>query len=221
MRNGFMINKWQIDMERSLRFNTLFFYRVPKLLCLLLLFPILVQAAESVYEQQIQQGAMVLHFASPLPAALSTACSDARTSGRLAAGCLRAGRDDEVIEVVALSRLYAPARQGPQPRNPETKKKEIKSSGNLRSRSGSRPVALHRRTTTTVSGISKPPPMPAWIGWPCRKRKTGNSAPQPDKTLRRSAYVYLRLEKADRLLWDTRALKSPENHVYRSAPLTP
>ena len=55
VRNGFMINKWQIDMERSLRFNTLFFYRVPKLLCLLLLFPILVQAAESVYEQQIQQ----------------------------------------------------------------------------------------------------------------------------------------------------------------------
>ena len=53
--NGFMINKWQIDMERSLRFNTLFFYRTPGLLLLLLLFPVLVQATESVYEQQIQQ----------------------------------------------------------------------------------------------------------------------------------------------------------------------
>lgn len=42
-------------MERSLRFNTLFFYRAPALLFLLLLFPFLVQAAESVYEQQIQQ----------------------------------------------------------------------------------------------------------------------------------------------------------------------
>ena len=50
-----MINKWQIDMERSLRFNTLFFYRTPGLLLLLLLFPVLVQATESVYEQQIQQ----------------------------------------------------------------------------------------------------------------------------------------------------------------------
>jgi hypothetical protein len=50
-----MINKWQIDMERSLRFNTLFFYRTPTLLFLLLLFPVLVQATESVYEQQIQQ----------------------------------------------------------------------------------------------------------------------------------------------------------------------
>lgn len=53
--NGFMINKWQIDMERSLRFNTLFFYRAPGLLFLLFLFPVLVQATESVYEQQIQQ----------------------------------------------------------------------------------------------------------------------------------------------------------------------
>lgn len=42
-------------MERSLRFNTLFFYRTPALLFLLLLCPFLVQAAESVYEQQIQQ----------------------------------------------------------------------------------------------------------------------------------------------------------------------
>lgn len=53
--NGFMINKWQIDMERSLRFNTLFFYRAPGLLFLLFLFPVLAQATESVYEQQIQQ----------------------------------------------------------------------------------------------------------------------------------------------------------------------
>ncbi|HFK5806731.1 TPA: poly-beta-1,6 N-acetyl-D-glucosamine export porin PgaA [Enterobacter bugandensis] len=42
-------------MERSLRFNTLFFYRALGLLFLLFLFPVLVQATESVYEQQIQQ----------------------------------------------------------------------------------------------------------------------------------------------------------------------
>jgi len=42
-------------MERSLRFNTLFFYRTPTLLFLLFLFPVLAQATESVYEQQIQQ----------------------------------------------------------------------------------------------------------------------------------------------------------------------
>lgn len=53
--NGFMKNKWQIDMERSLRFTTLFFYRTTILLFLLLLFPVLVWAGESVYEHQIQQ----------------------------------------------------------------------------------------------------------------------------------------------------------------------
>ncbi|MCM8090589.1 hypothetical protein M8U09_24695, partial [Enterobacter hormaechei] len=42
-------------MERSLSFTTLFFYRTTILLLLLLLFPVLVQADESVYEHQIQQ----------------------------------------------------------------------------------------------------------------------------------------------------------------------
>lgn len=42
-------------MERSLSFTTLFFYRTTILLFLLLLFPVLVQADESVYEHQIQQ----------------------------------------------------------------------------------------------------------------------------------------------------------------------
>ena len=56
--NGFLMNIWQIEMERSPYSNTLLFNRNTKLslsIGLLLLFPALVQGADSLYDQQILQ----------------------------------------------------------------------------------------------------------------------------------------------------------------------
>lgn len=110
LRNGFMINKWQIDMERSLRFNTLFFYRAPKLLCLLLLFPILVQAAESVYDQQIQQArngnyTSFLHYLQRYQQQHALTPEQVADWLQVASW---AGRDDEVIQVWLRYNVYMP-----------------------------------------------------------------------------------------------------------------
>ena len=108
--NGFMINKWQIDMESSLRFNTLFFYRIPTLLFLLLLFPVLVQATGSVYEQQIQQ-ARNGNYTPFLDYVQRYQQQHALTPENVAdwlqvAGW--AGRDDEVIQVWRRYGIYMP-----------------------------------------------------------------------------------------------------------------
>lgn len=108
--NGFMINKWQIDMERSLRFKTLFFYRAPGLLFLLLLFPVLVQATESVYEKQIQQ-ARNGNYTPFLDYVQHYQQQNALTSGQVADWlqvASWAGRDDEVIQVWQRYGVYMP-----------------------------------------------------------------------------------------------------------------
>lgn len=108
--NGFMINKWQIDMERSLRFNTLFFYRTPGLLLLLLLFPVLVQATESVYEQQIQQARKGNY--TPFLDYLQHYQQQHALTPEQVADWLQvaswAGHDDEVIEVWQRYGIYMP-----------------------------------------------------------------------------------------------------------------
>lgn len=108
--NGFMINKWQIDMERSLRFNTLFFYRTPGLLLLLLLFPVLVQATESVYEQQIQQARNGNY--TPFLDYLQHYQQQHALTPEQVADWLQvaswAGHDDEVIEVWQRYGIYMP-----------------------------------------------------------------------------------------------------------------
>ncbi len=108
--NGFMINKWQIDMERSLRFNTLFFYRTPALLFLLLLFPFLVQAAESVYEQQIQQARNGNY--APFLQYLQRYQQQHALTPEQVADWLQvaswAGRDDDVIQVWLRYKVYMP-----------------------------------------------------------------------------------------------------------------
>lgn len=108
--NGFMINKWQIDMERSLRFKTLFFYRAPGLLFLLLLFPVLVQATESVYEKQIQQ-ARNGNYTPFLDYVQHYQQKNSLTSGQVADWlqvASWAGRDDEVIQVWQRYGVYMP-----------------------------------------------------------------------------------------------------------------
>lgn len=108
--NGFTINKWQIDMERSLSFTTLFFYRTTILLLLLLLFPVLVQADESVYEHQIQQ-ARNGNYALFLDYLQRYEQQHALTPGQVADWlqvASWAGRDDEVIRVWQRYGIYMP-----------------------------------------------------------------------------------------------------------------
>lgn len=108
--NGFTINKWQIDMERSLSFTTLFFYRTTILLFLLLLFPVLVQADESVYEHQIQQ-ARNGNYALFLDYLQRYEQQHALTPGQVADWlqvASWAGRDDEVIRVWQRYGIYMP-----------------------------------------------------------------------------------------------------------------
>ncbi|MWT63561.1 poly-beta-1,6 N-acetyl-D-glucosamine export porin PgaA, partial [Escherichia coli] len=88
-------------MERSLSFTTLFFYRTTILLLLLLLFPVLVQADESVYEHQIQQ-ARNGNYALFLDYLQRYEQQHALTPGQVADWlqvASWAGRDDEVIRV--------------------------------------------------------------------------------------------------------------------------
>ncbi len=97
-------------MESSLRFNTLFFYRIPTLLFLLLLFPVLVQATGSVYEQQIQQ-ARNGNYTPFLDYVQRYQQQHALTPENVAdwlqvAGW--AGRDDEVIQVWRRYGIYMP-----------------------------------------------------------------------------------------------------------------
>lgn len=108
--NGFTINKWQIDMERSLSFTTLFFYSTTILLFLLLLFPVLVQADESVYEHQIQQ-ARNGNYALFLDYLQRYEQQHALTPGQVADWlqvASWAGRDDEVIRVWQRYGIYMP-----------------------------------------------------------------------------------------------------------------
>ncbi|HGG8826820.1 TPA: poly-beta-1,6 N-acetyl-D-glucosamine export porin PgaA [Enterobacter kobei] len=97
-------------MERSLRFNTLFFYRTPGLLLLLLLFPVLVQATESVYEQQIQQARKCNY--TPFLDYLQHYQQQHALTPEQVADWLQvaswAGHDDEVIEVWQRYGIYMP-----------------------------------------------------------------------------------------------------------------
>lgn len=97
-------------MERSLSFTTLFFYRTTILLFLLLLFPVLVQADESVYEHQIQQARNV-NYALFLDYLQRYEQQHALTPGQVADWlqvASWAGRDDEVIRVWQRYGIYMP-----------------------------------------------------------------------------------------------------------------
>ena len=97
-------------MERSLSFTTLFFYRTTILLLLLLLFPVLVQADESVYEHQIQQ-ARNGNYALFLDYLQRYEQQHALTPGQVADWlqvASWAGRDDEVIRVWQRYGIYMP-----------------------------------------------------------------------------------------------------------------
>ena len=97
-------------MESSLRFNTLFFYRTPTLLFLLFLFPVLAQATESVYEQQIQQARNGNY--TPFLDYLQRYQQQHALTPEQVADWLQvaawAGHDDEVIQVWQRYGIYMP-----------------------------------------------------------------------------------------------------------------
>ena len=97
-------------MERSHRFSTLFFYRTPTLFFLLFLFPVLVQATESVYDRQIQQ-ARNGNYASFLDYLQRYQQQHALTPENVADWlqvASWAGHDDEVIQVWQRYSIYMP-----------------------------------------------------------------------------------------------------------------
>lgn len=167
--NGFMINKWQIDMERSLRFNTLFFYRAPGLLFLLFLFPVLVQATESVYEQQIQQARNGNY--TPFLNYLQRYQQQHALTPEQVADWLQvaawAGRNDEVIQLWQRYGIYMPLPARGVAAVAQARRDQKR--GSLPYHCGMRRVALRHIMTIIVSVISKPWPMPAWIRSLCRK----------------------------------------------------
>lgn len=219
LRNGFMINKWQIDMERSLRFNTLFFYRVPKLLCLLLLFPILVQAAESVYEQQIQQArngnyTSFLHYLQRYQQQHALTPEQVADWLQVASW---AGRDDEVIEVWLRYHVYMPlpARGVAAAAQSRRNQKQWQSALALWKQACSLAPENDDYRIGYIKTLADAR-MDRLALQEAQKRVTAHPSQINLETL---AYVYLRQGKSwDRLLADTRALKSaPENHVLLRA----
>lgn len=213
--NGFMKNKWQIDMERSLRFSTLFFYRTPTLLFLLLLFPVLVQATESVYEQQIQQ-ARNGNYTSFLDYLQRYQQQHALTPEHVADWlqvAAWAGHDDEVIQVWQRYSIYMPlpargvaavaqARRNQKAWQPALalwKEARSLAPDNDDYRIGYiKTLADARKDTLALQ----------------EARRLVAEAPS-QAHLQTLAYVWLRQGKSwDRLLADTRALDiAPENHA--------
>lgn len=151
--NGFTIKKWQIDMERSLSFTTLFFYRTTILLFLLLLFPVLVQADESVYEHQIQQ-ARNGNYALFLDYLQRYEQQHALTPGQVADWlqvASWAGRDDEVIRVWQRYGIYMPLPARAIAAVAQSRRNQ--KPGHPPYRCGKRRSALRRITTITASAM--------------------------------------------------------------------
>ncbi len=110
--NGFLMNIWQIEMERSPYSNTLLFNRNTKLslsIGLLLLFPALVQGADSLYDQQILQARQGQYALSQLPSAVpAAACLNPSQVADWLQVALWAGQDDEVVKVWRRYQVYMP-----------------------------------------------------------------------------------------------------------------
>lgn len=127
--NGFLMNIWQIEMERSPYSNTLLFNRNTKLslsIGLLLLFPALVQGADSLYDQQIlqaRQGQYAPFLSYLQQYQLRHALTPSQVADWLQVA-LWAGQDDEVVKVWRRYQVYMPLpaghrRRGAGPAQPE------------------------------------------------------------------------------------------------------
>ncbi len=106
-------NIWQIEMERSPYSNTLLFNRNTKLslsIGLLLLFPALVQGADSLYDQQIlqaRQGQYAPFLSYLQQYQLRHALTPSQVADWLQVA-LWAGQDDEVVKVWRRYQVYMP-----------------------------------------------------------------------------------------------------------------
>lgn len=163
--NGFLMNIWQIEMERSPYSNTLLFNRNTKLslsIGLLLLFPALVQGADSLYDQQIlqaRQGQYAPFLSYLQQYQLRHALTPSQVADWLQVA-LWAGQDDEVVKVWRRYQVYMPLPA----RGTAAAAQALRitrNSGKPRSPSGSRLSARPLTVTIIVSAISKRWPMPA------------------------------------------------------------
>ena len=111
--NGFLMNIWQIEMERSPYSNTLLFNRNTKLslsIGVLLLFPTLVQGADSLYDQQIlqaRQGQYAPFLSYLQQYQLRHALTPSQVADWLQVA-LWAGQDDEVVKIWRRYQVYMP-----------------------------------------------------------------------------------------------------------------
>ncbi len=205
--NGFLMNIWQIEMERSPYSNTLLFNRNTKLslsIGLLLLFPALVQGADSLYDQQIlqaRQGQYAPFLSYLQQYQLRHALTPSQVADWLQVA-LWAGQDDEVVKVWRRYQVYMPlpARGTAAARS----RCATRSSGKPRSPSGSRRSARPLAATTIVSAISKRSPMPARTARRSAKRVAWWRSRRALRTCRRSPMSTCGWAKAGTSYWWTR-----------------
>ncbi len=214
--NGFLMNIWQIEMERSPYSNTLLFNRNTKLslsIGLLLLFPALVQGADSLYDQQIlqaRQGQYAPFLSYLQQYQLRHALTPSQVADWLQVA-LWAGQDDEVVKVWRRYQSICRFPHGAPP--PRRRPCATRSSGKPRSPSGSRHSAGPPGSDDYRIG---------YIKTLADARKDGEALSEARRLVAEQAsvahlqtlsYVYLRLGKSwDQLLVDTQILdREPQN----------
>lgn len=161
--NGFLMNIWQIEMERSPYSNTLLFNRNTKLAVNRLAFalPGAGSGADSLYDQQIlqaRQGQYAPFLSYLQQYQLRHALTPSQVADWLQVA-LWAGQDDEVVKVWRRYQVYMPLPHAVPPRR--HRPCVTRNSGKPRSLSGSRLSARPLTVTIIVSAISKRWPMPA------------------------------------------------------------
>lgn len=213
--NGFLMNIWQIEMERSPYSNTLLFNRNTKLslsIGLLLLFPALVQGADSLYDQQIlqaRQGQYAPFLSYLQQYQLRHALTPSQVADWLQVA-LWAGQDDEVVKVWRRYQSICRFPHGAPP--PRRRPCATRSSGKPRSPSGSRRSASPGSDDYRIG----------YIKTLADARKDGEALSEARRLVAEQAsvahlqtlsYVYLRLGKSwDQLLVDTQILdRDPQN----------
>ncbi len=214
--NGFLMNIWQIEMERSPYSNTLLFNRNTKLslsIGLLLLFPALVQGADSLYDQQIlqaRQGQYAPFLSYLQQYQLRHALTPSQVADWLQVA-LWAGQDDEVVKVWRRYQSICRFRTGHRRRGAGPAQPEAVANLAHPLAAGTQPGPP--AATTIVSAISKRSPMPARTARRSAKLVALVAEQASVAHLQTLSYVYLRLGKSwDQLLVDTQILdREPQN----------
>ena len=186
--NGFLMNIWQIEMERSPYSNTLLFNRNTKLAINRLAFalPGAGSGADSLYDQQIlqaRQGQYAPFLSYLQQYQLRHALTPSQVADWLQVA-LWAGQDDEVVKVWRRYQVYMPipARGTAAAAQALRNQKQWQTSLTLWQQALSQAPAA----TTIVSAISKRSPMPARTARRSAKRVAWWRSRRALRTCRRS-----------------------------------